>query len=598
MHSPLEQPVFASAAVALLAIAAGVFGELTSETHPGLARISKEHAEADRDKDGILTYAEYKTLYEAQDPKKRKTGSIPSILANGDILIADFEDNNLSSAGWRIEGEAFKHGPAMSARIMKRRVGSYRGKYFLSSLIRGDEEVGEAASPLFEIELKYIEFLISGGQWPGQTCVNLVVDDQVVRTACGRNDDYFELVAFDVSEFQGRQARLKLVDRSRGIWGHLNVDRVYQTARLRGERVISEDPDEHAVDGLIQTVGARIRGKIKIIDGQLTVDKQVFALEHLLTAVCQVNPGPATERHVLQLVNGERWRADILKLENGRLLVTSPLFGQRSVPLPQVASMAFRPDTPAVDRASRPGTLYRTEGDPIPGKLVWVREKDIAIECILGVVPVPRDKVRRIVLSTADPVNMGREDEVGLVNGSVLRGTLSLDEDKLVLEHPVLGSLRWGWQAVKYVRRMPRQATWMEQWKIATLEQTGPVASPPPPAIVRSTDHRALRAVRMMPRTVAGYEVPSIGSDHRTLRGVLSPVPGCRADMKVNILVDGKSMWQRQVSAAAEPLLVAIKLPRGSQITVSVDFDGHPAFPCGVDWWDAHVLAEKATKGS
>ncbi len=85
-----------------------------------------------------------------------------------------------------------------------------------------------------------------------------------------------------------------------------------------------------------------------------------------------------------------------MRLEKDQIVIQSPLFKQREVPLDQIASIEFKPGKTI---GGEPGTLYRDQGEPIPGKLVWIRDKDIAIDCELGIVPVPRQIVQRLSLA-------------------------------------------------------------------------------------------------------------------------------------------------------------------------------------------------------
>ena len=565
--------------------------EFDSNNHLGLKRVFSQYREADTDKNGVMTFAEYTKLLEKKNWNKgRAQGPLPVVLANGDMMIEDFEINSITHMGWKTEGEAFRQGPPNTTRIMKRRVGPFSGKYMLSTYYRGEEDTGKAISPPFDVDLKYLEFLISGGQRPGRLCVNLIINDQVVRSATGLDDDYFERVAFDITEFNGKQARVQIVDDERGIWGHINVDRIHQTDQLRTERIISVAPDTQGARGHIQTTHGRHKGSLSVTEGRIGVGTETIELGELLIAVTDARSQPASEPHALRLKNGEVWPAKILDLEKNQMSVESSLFNKRNVPLAQIASLDFQPQQTFAQRATEPGTLYRTQGEPIPGKLVWIRDKDIAIECVLGVVPVPRDKVRSFVLSAPGTPKSDdlKQDEIGLTNGSVLRGKIAGKEDRIVMEHPVLGSLAFEWGTVKYIQRARENVTWLEQLKVASLEQTGPVASPPPPAMKRSSDQRHLRATRILPHTVVSYDLPFRGDGK--LRGELAPVSGCRADMKVELLVDGNSIWKKHVAANSDPMPLDISLPKGSQITINVNFDKRLAFPCGVDWRDAHVI--------
>lgn len=59
-----------------------------------------------------------------------------------------------------------------------------------------------------------------------ETSVNLVVDGKVVRTATGANSETLDWASWNVSEFQGRQASIRVIDNNRSGWGHLLLDQV------------------------------------------------------------------------------------------------------------------------------------------------------------------------------------------------------------------------------------------------------------------------------------------------------------------------------------------------------------------------------------
>ena len=59
-----------------------------------------------------------------------------------------------------------------------------------------------------------------------ETSVSLVVDGEVVRTATGRNSESLDWVSWDVAEYAGREASVRIVDNNRFGWGHVLVDQV------------------------------------------------------------------------------------------------------------------------------------------------------------------------------------------------------------------------------------------------------------------------------------------------------------------------------------------------------------------------------------
>src|SRR4030095_11208025 len=111
-------------------------------------------------------------------------------------ILADFEDGDY--AGWKVEGDAFGSEPAHGALPRQQPVNGFRGKALANSYRDGDRSQGTLTSPLFEISAGYISFLIGGGAHPGETCVNLLIDGNVVRTATGRERERLDWHSWDV----------------------------------------------------------------------------------------------------------------------------------------------------------------------------------------------------------------------------------------------------------------------------------------------------------------------------------------------------------------------------------------------------------------
>ena len=106
--------------------------------------------------------------------------------AADDILIADFEGETFRD--WKVTGTAFGPGPARGTLPNQMPVTGFLGKGLANSYHGGDDSTGTLTSPEFKIERPYINFLIGGGKYPGETCINLLHDGKVVRTATGPND--------------------------------------------------------------------------------------------------------------------------------------------------------------------------------------------------------------------------------------------------------------------------------------------------------------------------------------------------------------------------------------------------------------------------
>ena len=152
--------------------------------------------------------------------------------AADDILIADFEAESYEP--WKVTGEAFGPGPAKGTLPGQMNVDGFRGKGLVNSFFQGDNTTGVLTSPPFRIERNFIAFLIGGGNNPEKLAMQLLVDGKIVRSATGPNDqpggsESLQSDSWDVSEFDGKTATLRIVDDAQGGWGHINVDHIVQT---------------------------------------------------------------------------------------------------------------------------------------------------------------------------------------------------------------------------------------------------------------------------------------------------------------------------------------------------------------------------------
>ena len=159
-----------------------------------------------------------------------------------DLLIADFEGPDYGA--WKTTGEAFGTGPARGTLPSQMDVSGYEGKGLVNSFYKGDGTTGTLTSPPVKIQRKYINFLIGGGMHPGKTCINLLVDGKMLRTATGPNDrpggsERLDWHSWDVSDLIGRQAVIQIVDQETGGWGHINVDQIVQSNKRRQQEIVT-----------------------------------------------------------------------------------------------------------------------------------------------------------------------------------------------------------------------------------------------------------------------------------------------------------------------------------------------------------------------
>ncbi len=141
-------------------------------------------------------------------------------------------------AGWTVEGTAFGAGPIAKSKIPDYQgdVGGVGDRLVNShatapgnSVTDKDGAVGKLTSKSFQIERNFLQFYIGGGNHPGQTCLNLVVEGKVVRTASGNDNNKMRAEVFQVADLIGKQAHIEIIDSVSGPWGNIGIGRITQT---------------------------------------------------------------------------------------------------------------------------------------------------------------------------------------------------------------------------------------------------------------------------------------------------------------------------------------------------------------------------------
>ncbi len=173
--------------------------------------------------------------------------------------------------GWQEKGAAFGLAPAAGKTDqMDKPFNSYANDSLAVSAHGGDAATGALTSPEFEIKEPYITFLIAGGDHAGKTAAQLVIDGKVVREAVGKRSLRCEPALWDVTEFKGRTARIRLLDDESGSWGVIAVDQIVFTdkakqkfpATTRAGKPFIEEPNSSSV----------VSGASIPIDSNLTIE--------------------------------------------------------------------------------------------------------------------------------------------------------------------------------------------------------------------------------------------------------------------------------------------------------------------------------------
>jgi sucrose-6-phosphate hydrolase SacC (GH32 family) len=144
-----------------------------------------------------------------------------------DLVIGHFGVTNYGD--WSVTGTAFNAMPAGAGRLSQMGIENAADNCVVSSEVEGDAPTGTLTSPKFKIVRQYIAFRIGGGDYERNTCVNLLINGHVVKSATGWRSDRLVPASWDVRRFRGQKAQIQIVDEASGDWGHINVDHIIQT---------------------------------------------------------------------------------------------------------------------------------------------------------------------------------------------------------------------------------------------------------------------------------------------------------------------------------------------------------------------------------
>ncbi len=167
-----------------------------------------------------------------------------------EIVFEDFEKDSYD--GWTVKGEAFGDGP-IKIKDMPGYQGNVGGKgerlVNSHASAPGDEipakdgAVGTLTSRSFAIERNYIAFLIGGGAHKDETCLNLLIDGEIVASATGANNNRMSPASINVTSWQGKNAQLQIIDKVSGAWGNIGVDQIVFTDQQVESGKINEQRD-------------------------------------------------------------------------------------------------------------------------------------------------------------------------------------------------------------------------------------------------------------------------------------------------------------------------------------------------------------------
>ena len=139
------------------------------------------------------------------------------------FINSDFESGDLTN--WIVDGTAFDRNPFPRSIDEKdqRLHESMQGDYCANSGVYGDYRIGSLTSTAFTITQDYLTFSIAGGVSKG-TRIELLIDGETVKDCSGIENRIMKSNYFDLKQWRGQRAQIRLIDEVEATWGHIIVD--------------------------------------------------------------------------------------------------------------------------------------------------------------------------------------------------------------------------------------------------------------------------------------------------------------------------------------------------------------------------------------
>jgi quinoprotein glucose dehydrogenase len=180
------------------------------------------------------------------------TLALASPLCAGTKVLQAFEGDGFDD--WKVDGPAFGMAPVTGkTEQMTSEVKGYANESFACSAHNGDAATGTLTSPELTLTEPYITFLIAGGDHAGKTAAQLLIDGKVVREATGKKDLEARPTLWDVREFKGKKAQIRLIDNETGSWGMIAVDHIILTDYPNQKFPASTRGGKPNIDGLVES---------------------------------------------------------------------------------------------------------------------------------------------------------------------------------------------------------------------------------------------------------------------------------------------------------------------------------------------------------
>ncbi|MDR0869458.1 MAG: hypothetical protein LBN39_01550, partial [Planctomycetaceae bacterium] len=127
-----------------------------------------------------------------------------------------------------VSGNCFENGkPSKGSARGQQVVSGYIGSGLVNTFDpNGDAPQGTLVSPEFVLDKKFVHLLAGGGK---SCSVELFIDGNAVRQTWGQDTEQLNWCSWDVAEFAGQKAVIKIIDSESAAWGHILCDHIIQS---------------------------------------------------------------------------------------------------------------------------------------------------------------------------------------------------------------------------------------------------------------------------------------------------------------------------------------------------------------------------------
>ena len=226
--------------------------------------------------------------------------------------------------------------------------------------------------------------------------------------------------------------------------------------------------------------GRQAEGRLRVASGRASAGELRFPVERLFYARLGKSPARKGLLEGVVLAGGDLLEGRIVEMREGTVRLKTRVFGELTLPRGELRVVAFSGDYPprggsvAAGQRAAPGEdeVHLVNGDVLRGSVEWISESKLAIRTKFGLSAVKREVLKVVVFAGAAP---GKRSGfgVGLKGGERLSGEiLGLDDSALTIRTPY-AKIRLPERQIAYIRTLSESVEWLSNKDPAEIKEYG-----------------------------------------------------------------------------------------------------------------------------